>query len=264
MPFPKINRVLYNKNPLDQVICQLRFPPILKIDAEIPARFQDKIRTEFPNFSETTELRVEPAPLIKKQIPPDLLNQLLKSTHTKNYEFSSDDGDWKINLTRTFIALTAKKYDRWENFKKKLEIPFNALIDIYSPNILSRVGLRYIDIFQRSNLGLGDIEWTELLQPYILGILGAPELTHAIRNLESTYEIKLSDGESFVKINTKLVENVENSEICFMLDSDFYYDGKISIDDAKKKLDYFNQRASRLIQWSITDRLHQAMEPQKL
>lgn len=59
MPFPEVKRVIYKKNPLHQVICQLRFPPILKVDAEIPSIFQEKIRGEFPNFKETTEVNME-------------------------------------------------------------------------------------------------------------------------------------------------------------------------------------------------------------
>ncbi|MCH7755956.1 TIGR04255 family protein, partial [candidate division KSB1 bacterium] len=62
MPFPEVKRVIYKKNPLDRVICQLRFSPILKIDAEIPAEFQDMIRADFPNYSEKTD---SPDPFLK-------------------------------------------------------------------------------------------------------------------------------------------------------------------------------------------------------
>ena len=48
MPFPEATRVIYHKNPLTDVICQLRFPPILKIDSEIPSLFQDTIREQYP------------------------------------------------------------------------------------------------------------------------------------------------------------------------------------------------------------------------
>ena len=59
MPFPEVERVIYARNPLDQVVCQLRFPPILKIDAEIPAGFQDRVREDYPNFSETSGWQLE-------------------------------------------------------------------------------------------------------------------------------------------------------------------------------------------------------------
>jgi len=264
MPFPEVKRVIYRKNPLDQVICQLRFPPILKIDADIPAEFQDRVRKDFPNFSETSEWKMPLSPRIKEQISPEVLTQILQSSSGKNYEFSSEDGQWKINLTRTFIALTANKYERWEIFKEKLAIPVNALVEIYSPAYFSRIGLRYEDVIRRSVLNLDGVSWSELLQPYILGVLGLPEIGNSVRNFESRYEIGLSDGASVVRMITRFVEAVDNGEICYMIDSDFSNTNKTRIDNTMNKLDYFNVRASRLIQWCITDRLHQSMEPQTL
>jgi uncharacterized protein (TIGR04255 family) len=222
MPFPEVNRVLYGKNPLDEVICQLRFPPILKIDAEIPAAFQEKVRPLFSNFSETGEWNVEIPSEVKLPVSTDIIRQALQSVATKNYEFSSEDGLWKINLTRTFIALTSKKYERWEKFKEKLELPFKALIEVYSPQYFSRVGLRYIDIIKRSVLNLDGISWSELLQTYLLGIAGSPTVGESVSNFESKSELNLSDGESVVRIITKLVKEVDKDEICFMIDSDFH------------------------------------------
>lgn len=45
MLFPPTQRVIYHKNPLVEVVCQLRFPTILKIDAEIPVAFQEAVRS---------------------------------------------------------------------------------------------------------------------------------------------------------------------------------------------------------------------------
>lgn len=261
MPFPEATRVLYKKNPLQQVICQLQFPPILKIDAQIPAEFQDRVRKEFPNYSEVI---AEPPSEIKGQIPSELFSKILKATSSnKNYAFSSENENWRVNLTRTFIAITATKYERWEHFKSKLDIPLKALIDVYAPIHFSRIGLRYIDIFNRSDLGFeANTSWTELLKPDILGILGSTEVSDFVKASRCTYQIGLSDGESTVRLVAHLVE--DDGEICYAIDSDFSNHKKMPIKDATGKLDYFNKRATRLIRWCITDRLHNSMEPQNL
>jgi len=264
MPFPEVQRVLYKKNPLDQVICQLRFPPILKVDAEIPAEFQEMVRRHFPNFSEASEWNIEIPPSLGSQIPQDIIRPALQASGIKNYEFSSEDGQWKINLTRSFVALTTKRYHRWEELKEKLEIPLDALVAVYSPDYFSRIGLRYIDVIKRSTLNLADVSWQELLQPYIAGILGAPEVGGHVKNFENKHEIGLSDGESVVRIITRFVAALDDGEICYMIDSDFFNASRIKLESAIEKLDYFNVRASRLIQWCITERLHNAMEPQLL
>jgi len=200
MPFPEAKRIIYRKNPLDQVICQLRFPPILKIDAEVPAEFQDRIRLDFPNLSDSLEIKVEVPHGVKAEIPPELIKQALQSSGIMNYEFSSEDGTWKVNLTRAFIALSTNKHERWESFKDKLASPLQALIDIYSPSYFSRIGLRYKDVIRRSSLGLNNVSWTDLLKPHILGLLGSPTLLYNIDNFESRYDISLSDKESKVKV----------------------------------------------------------------
>ena len=43
-------RKIYRRNQLIEVICQLRFPEILKIEAHEPADFQDAIRQVYPQF----------------------------------------------------------------------------------------------------------------------------------------------------------------------------------------------------------------------
>jgi hypothetical protein len=40
MEFPEAERVIYSRNPLAEVACQLRFPRILALDERIPADFQ--------------------------------------------------------------------------------------------------------------------------------------------------------------------------------------------------------------------------------
>ena len=263
MLFSEVKRVIYKKNPLDRAICQLRFPPILRIDAEPPVAFQDCVRKEFPNYSEKIELTMRSPSRVQDPIPRELLSEILRTADTKNYEFSSEDGHWKINLTRTFISLSTDRYEVWEDFKQKLEILLKTLINVYSPSHFSRIGLRYRNIIQRSALDLDDVSWTDLLQPQILGILVDSEIGRSVQNLENVYEISLPDGESTVRMSTQLTRDRNRGEICYVIDSDFFNAKKTSANDVIGKLDDFNKHASRLFRWCITKRLHKSMEPQE-
>ena len=263
MPFPEARRVIYKKNPLDRVICQLRFPPILKIETEIPAEFQECIRQDFPEFREKEETTLSIPKTIQREVPMGVIQQLMPS-ETKNYEFTSEDGFWRVNLSRTFVALTSTKYETRQQFKDKLINPLNSLIEIYKPAYFSRIGLRYVDIIRRSVLKLDNVAWGELLQPYVLGLLGSPDVSKNVQTLEAKYEIRLDDGSSTARIVTGLVECEEKHEVCFMIDTDFFTTSKTDASQVMNKLDYFQIRASRLIQWLITNRLHTAMEPEEL
>lgn len=267
MPIPDSEKVIFKQNIIDRVICQLKFHPILRIDSELPAAFQERIRAEFPKFRETENIIVEPPPNLSAAISVDQFKQMFRLPSDKNYEFSSDDSSWKVNLSRTFISISGDNYERWTQFREKLDMPLNALLDIYAPNNFTRIGLRYVNVIKRSALKMENVEWTELIQPFVLGILSKSEMQDHIKNFQSVYEIKLLDGKSYVKLAAKFVQAVEKGErgeLCFMIDNDFFLLGKIQIEEAQEKLRYFNIRAARLIQWCITERLREALGPQKL
>ena len=261
MPFAESKSTIYKKTVLNQVICQLKFPPILRIDAELPVDFQEHVNKGFPNYTEKTNLSLEWSLRVKEPIPSQSDTWVPRTDSMKNHEFSTEDGQWKINLARSFLAFSTDSYSVWEDFKKRLEIPLKALIHVYSLSHFSRIGLRYKNVIQRSALGLDGVDWSELLKPQMLGILADSETSRFVRDLQSVCEITLPDIDSSVRVSTRLTRDRERDEICYVIDSDFFNAQKTSIDEALSGFDDFNQHASRLFQWCITERLHKSMEP---
>ena len=263
MPFPEAARVVYKKNPLDRVICQLRFPPILRIESEPPTSFQEAIRSSFPMYAERTGFRIDlelsskQKPLIGTFPSPPMLSP------NKIYEFLTEDGSWKINLTRTFLSVTTTKYKRWSDFKEHLKGPYDALIQTYKPAFFTRVSLRFVDIFNRSVLGLAGTNWNELFKPFVLGLLSSPVAAN-VKNFESMYEISLSDNESIARIVTSFVQHIPTNEQCLRIDSNFFSSKRKDLTNAVAQLDFLNVRAFRLIQWIIEEKVHNAMGPQEI
>ena len=262
MPFAESKSTIYKKTVLNQVICQLKFPPILRIDTELPVAFQEHFSTEFPNYTEKTNLRWEWSFRVREPINYQSDTWVPRTDNIKNHEFSSEDGQWKINLARSFLAFSTDSYSVWEDFKKRLEIPLKAFVHVYSPSHFSRIGLRYKNVIQRSALGLDGVDWSELLKPQMLGILADSEKSRFVRDLQSVCEITLPDIDSSVRVSTRLTRDRERDEICYVIDSDFFSAQKTSTDKTVSRFDEFNQHASKLFQWCITERLHKSMEPQ--
>ena len=103
MLFSDRPRTLYRNRPAHEVICQLRFPSILSINQMEPAEFQEDIRDAFPQYARRQDL----PPIVGGQTPPPPVT---------NYHFLSEDGRWKLNLTKDFIALSTLYYPGWEEF----------------------------------------------------------------------------------------------------------------------------------------------------
>jgi len=265
MPFPPAPRVVYARKPLKSVVCQLRFPPILRIDAELPVNFQDRIRRNFPNFTEMSDVTIQvPTAALGEQVPADVIRQVLQSSLAKNYVFASADGSSQVNLMRIFVAMTTSAYETWENFRERFLVPFRALMEVYNPAYFSRIGLRYLDVFVRSEVGLTDVPWRDLLSPALIGLLEPPNTADFVETFQSSSEMRLTGEGNRARVVATLRKAGNGNEDAFMLDSDFFNGDRTEVGAAFDRLDFLHSYASRLLRWAITDRLHQAMEPRAL
>jgi uncharacterized protein (TIGR04255 family) len=258
MNLPEFERVIYSRNPLIEVVCQLRFPPILKISHQEPVEFQDEIRFQYPLF-ETTRAQVSSEiSTIVQQLGLPLQSGIA-------YSFKSENKKWNISIAQDFIAITTSSYERYEQFKQRLEEALKIFESIYKPSFYTRVGLRYQDLIIRSKLGIEDKSWSELIAQPIASELYVPELASSIQTVFKNLILKTENGEINLKHGLVTVKNLqENSEeIAYLFDADFYTEQKIEGNgDVWNVLNQFNQSAGRLFRWSITDILHHAMQPQ--
>ena len=253
-------RCIYRNNQLGEVICQLRFPEILTIETTIPAQFQDMIRHEYPIYSVKMEL---PAPKITGT--PGKL-QFEKQQPIHNYQFSSADGLWRINLTSRFISLACSRYTCWEDFAEKLDKPLAAFIQTYRPAYFERVGLRYLNFISRFDTGLHDVPFRELIQSAYLGLLNDEQIPEAAITRSSVdTEIAIRAG-CRVKIHAGpgLVKRIGRQELQFIFDQDLYMPGKVEVKLSAGALQTLHNQAYSIFRGAITDTLHDAMEPEEI
>ncbi|MCB9555221.1 MAG: TIGR04255 family protein [Deltaproteobacteria bacterium] len=252
--FPDSQRVIYELNPLVEVICQLRFPAVLKIDAEVPAQFQEAIRQQYPTFRQKQQVSWEGLPQIAQQAFAQAQTRVA-------YDFISRDGLWKVSLVRDFVAVSTTRYTRWEDFRSRLSQVCDALIEAYAPAFFSRIGLRYKDLVFRSNLGLVDVPWKNLLQPHIAGELANEDLASAVTETVHQTVYQLSDPKGAVRVQHGLAMNTETHEQGYLIDADFYCDEPVDLQAMQPCLDGFNKHAGRFFRSCITEQLHRAMKP---
>ena len=255
-------RCHYRRNQLGEVICQLRFPEILSIEAKAPVDFQDAIREEFPQFQRRQET---PAPKITG-VPGSMTLQ--NQPTTTNYQFVSADGVWRVNLTSKFISLTCAKYTCWEDFAGKLDKPLAAFIKTYKPAYFERVGLRYLNFISRGQLGLGATPFDQLIAPCYLGPLMEEDVAEgsttrcsvdAEMAIRGGCRVKLHAGPGLVKRNGQ-----EDKEVKFIFDQDLYRPGQLPVNLSAGALQTLHSQADAIFRGAITDTLHDAMEPEAI
>lgn len=257
--FSREPRCVYRSNQLAEVICQLRFPEILTIQANVPVEFQEAIRRDFPQFSRRQE---NAAP--KLTGTPGHFN-LENQPATTNYQFVSADGKWRVNLTSKFISLSCADYTCWEDFAQQLDKPLAAFIRIYQPAYFERIGLRYLNFISRGELGLQRTPYSELIAPCYLGPLGEEDIHESAVSRSSVdaefgirggCRVKIHAGPGLVKKNGQ-----PDKEVKFVFDQDLFMPGQIPLNLSAGALQTLHSQAYAIFRGAITDTLHDALEP---
>lgn len=252
--FSKEPRCRYGQPQLADVICQLRFPEILSIQANAPADFQEVIRGQFPLY------------LRRQELPVSAVGG--KNEPVINHQFATADGVWRVNLTSKFISLTCSSYRCWEDFAAHLDKPLVALLQIYKPAPFERIGLRYLNFISRNQLGLEGTPFSELIQPCYLGLLSQDDVAEsAVSRSTVDYEaairggcrVKLHAGPGKIKRGVK-----EDPEIKFIFDQDLYMNGPVQHNLVPGALQTLHSQADSIFRGAITKKLHEAMEPETI
>ena len=186
-----------------------------------------------------------------------------------NYQFISADSQWKVSLTKIFIALSTHGYTRWEEFAKRLDRILAAFIQAYQPAYFSRVGLRYINAFRKAELGLENAQWRELIQPGYLGLMGDDDAQEGafLKNEQNITAAMPGGAKCNIKCGPGMLRKINNQtrqsqeEKVFMLDIDLFMEGNTPMNHAVPALNVVHGNAGSLFRGAITDTLHDAMEP---
>lgn len=251
----QLKRVRYENSPLVEVVFQLRFPTILSINSTQPVDFQERIRERYPYFEDQLE---EFGDVV---VNPQLKAASMRKTgESKNYAFISADNMTKINLTPSFIAISSMAYTQWEDFQKHIQFIIPIFKEIYHPAFYTRVGLRYIDVITRSKLDLEERNWTDLIQPHVLGMV-TEEHECGVKSYLSETEYETKDPDVLSKAHFEFVHVNDQPELSLLIDCDYYVMGITRLEDMMQKAEKLHASSSQFIQTAIKSELHLAMKP---
>lgn len=252
--FPRRERVIFDSNPLIEVVCQVRFPAILKIDAELPAEFQEAIRGSFPQYQRQVAIGVP-------ELPEALSKMLGGGMPQNNSTFLSADADYRIGLSSSSVSLTATKYVDWGIFKDLLSMAIDALNKTYSPSYFERIGLRYRNLIKRSEIGLAETDWRELLNPTIAAELVEEGWAQHAFEVQRALRAPLNDSGDNLFFQHGFAREGSNQEIFYLLDFDYYSQERSEADNVIGTIERLHDFSGSAFQWCISEKLRMALRP---
>ena len=215
--FPEYKEIPLENPPIAEVICQVRFPPILRIANQQPAEFQDKVRKRFPNLEFGQELLIQMNPL--SHAPPDT------ASGPRLYHFKTEDGAYNATLAPDFFSLSTKAYSHWIDFSEYLSFLTSAMLEVYDISKSTRIGLRYFNQFTLENTGVSK---AKQLWEYLRPELRSHWCTDAWEEpIETLSHLVLSNGPNerlAIRFGYSSVDNVRS-----LLDLDYFVEDRLDL-----------------------------------
>lgn len=262
------DRVIFENNPLAEVVCQVRFDS-RPLNEDLTQALASEInRLGYPI------LFVEEVNTVTLQVVPEGLgNDFHQTTPApiRIYHFTTQTGEWRASYSVDFVAITCTKYTEWKHFKPRLIDLINLFIDKIGNLTATRIGLRYRDIIDREKLGLTSSGWPELLQPFVLGPFAAVNLCEGAIPEEDVlsffFQSNLQLNDCKVLFQGGLARSTESQNTAFVIDADFYLDSEECQDCLKRHnliegaLERLHSNAGNLFSRTIQEKLHDALSP---
>lgn len=261
--FPPSPREHFEKAALtlQQVVCNVQFPRVLRLENESPAGFQDAIKQAFPLYAKGQVISSFPQNVA---IPQQVLELMASQSVNVQHQFLTEDRKSTVTLAPENLTFTSRSYNSWEDFRSGLQQSLSALNREYRIPFFSRISLRYVNVINKNQLNLAARPWSALLKPDFVGKFPLEQFEDYTQQTAQRMTMSLPDGSGTVTIQHGFVIVLgipKANGRSYMLDFDFHHQPKIEIKDAEQRLDHFHELAGRLFRWCIDGELRTALGP---
>lgn len=139
---------------LTGMMVQINYPEILSIaENGYIGKFQEQIRKDYPNNYMEYNLTV------------GSLDEQRMWDRSPNWRFFDKSYYWRVSRTTMFVAIETRTYSGWADLFDRVVKIAKALSDRVQPNLIARLGVRYVDRVYGELLA----KITEIVRPEILG-----------------------------------------------------------------------------------------------
>jgi uncharacterized protein (TIGR04255 family) len=246
---PPPEEVPLDAAPLVRVIAQVRFPIVASIERQqFIAPFQEAIRKHYP------VLRAQQSRGVAVSSEQGVVN----ARTLVAWSFHEANGPWRVVLAPGHVALETTEYSSRDDFMTRFERVVGALEQHIDPQVVDRVGVRYIDRVTGPNIS----ELSLLIRPEVAGILGTQLQEHAQHSItESVFTLPGGNGHLTARWGLLPPEGTVDPaaltpirETSWILDIDVYKteQRKLEVDALVKQARNFAERVYSLFRWAVT------------
>jgi uncharacterized protein (TIGR04255 family) len=245
------------RSPLVNVVCQVRFPPLLDLGAE------DR-RNE---LLATLQRALADYPLFARVLGQEILlgpeGVQAQESQPTQFRFTSDDGRWNVGLAPDSLSLQTTHYNHFNDFVGRWQTIATAVQEVLAPSRQLRIGLRYVDEL-RADGADRPAAWTDFLVPEVLGLAGSEKWGASTTQSFQEWVLQVESIRCTLR-HGFLPTEVHGREPFYLLDTDCYVE-EVSAFDPLAQLDdlsRFNDIAYELFRDALSEPLYEMFGPEE-
>lgn len=244
----------YKRNALKQVVCQIVFQPILKIQKDVGIEdFQDLIRARFPEYQSEKVRSIK----INAADPGDV-----EIGEMSVHKFVRPDDVSSLQLAADTVSIEYQKHNNHEPILADVALALDALQKVYGSVSIKRLGLRYINVVDKAQLEKDlseELEWSDLIEQQFLLV------PHEVVDLDDSRFLneitgKFDPGYLTLKYGI-LADKAAEGRNTFRFDIDRYETGALKTDEIENKIKNFVHDTYSVFALAMGDKLKKWMEP---
>lgn len=250
--FGEEGEVPLDKSPLREVICQVKFPPILALAEDAPIKLQEDLRHDFPEYS------VEPAGLVDgDRIKQGQSLGLKPPVH----RFQTRDRRFTASLSVSFFAVSTRQYTHWPEFLRLTSCVAGAAGRRYQIPYATRIGLRFVNFIDTSYAEEGCVgSLLGLFRPALTTIFHEDEVTFPVFGMT---ELRSAQGDGVLVLRYGLAHTAQEMDnYGFVLDFDHYVEGQVDLGDLEKRCENYHRVIYSAFRWCVPEKHLRVFEPQ--
>lgn len=242
-----MTRRVYKNPPIEEALCEFRFESMAEWDPMLPLVFREKVKESYPGKPvQRTPIEANLHAGSDKAGASFLLKQELG-----RIQFPNEDGKALVSIGRNVLsAHMLRPYQRWEEFRPRIQEALNQYVDTMPCDGVQRIGLRYINKIEIPSTGSLDLNRYFTTPP--ITPPGFPSrITSFIVRTEHMYE-----DEPIKLIMTFTDASAKEGLAAFLLDLDLvceWSDSPLPAEEAMLKVDILRERERNAFEQLITE-----------
>lgn len=223
----------FKRSVVKNVVCEFRFPTLMELsESKAPTKFVNALRKAYPTMELVQDVSIGPGGPENTSF-----THILRALR----------GGWAVSLKHSSVNIENGSYEGYDKLRARALELVQAASSVIDSDFFTRVGLRYINVFD-SPVDLVGANWIneDLVRPIKSGVF------RGIADYSGRIALATEDGGCLLQhgLRANPASGAGTSSPAYFVDIDTYRN-EVELDNVADALDRMHKQAFDVFDWSL-------------